>query len=641
MNESNPNADTTNPRQDFFNQAADDFAQPKPDFSHWQPPTAEQLDAQLPDFHVSELIGRGGMGAVYRGTQPSLHHRPVAIKVLPPELAAAPDFAERFEREAAMLAKCDHPHIMPIHAFGETEAGSPYFVMPFMSGGELAAYRVTKGRLSEAEVIDLGAQLLDGVAELHRLGLVHRDLKPSNLFLTETMTLKIGDLGIARYLPGAGPESQLAMTETGLAVGTAAYAAPEQRDPDPKRPVDHQADLYAVGVILYELLTGELPHGLKSPSEVAGCDGRFDALVKRALEADPEARFVTARDMQLWLRGETVSAPDIRIFESRIEVSGVALSRGARVSELEKAIGSRGVLELADYAAVYHWEGTGISVTVARDSAIDNPKIENIHVHGAAYSGVLFYKDTSIPRALDRHSLVEFLERKSLHWEPRYSENQPFYKNAIGNYPERHPESDFSALVNMFTIGVLDRYFDFRWSRKVNEFHRKSALGTAFIFPKNSESDQFDVRIRFFPDRDVPLAGGWKLKNGVFYTRDRFIALSSIQGVETRISFWGRVFQVCGWSYLVAFVTSLGIDFFLGPQVTEDWIPENKGAYLVFGAWMYILSLWAFLHWACGKKLAIHTAAGILRVHGTGTTCNSLREALTELIQERECADFR
>lgn len=238
---------------------------------------------ELPGYDLLELLGRGGMGEVWRARQQSLS-RMVAIKLLPETLSKNPEFVARFRKEATALASLSHPNIIQIIDRG-VSGDQYYFVMEYVHGRSL---RELMGQpVPPAEVLPLLSQICRAVEEAHANGIIHRDLKPENILVDDRGHVKVADFGLAGIQAGA---KELQLTATAVAMGTVNYMAPEQRRD--ARNVDGRADLYSLGVIFYELLTAELPLGrFKLPSEkVPGLDPRLDAIVVRALDPDPDAR---------------------------------------------------------------------------------------------------------------------------------------------------------------------------------------------------------------------------------------------------------------------------------------------------------------------------------------------------------------
>ncbi len=268
-----------------------------PTSSSWEPPAPEDLQRLLPQYEISGILGRGGMGAVYKGRQASLE-RDVAIKVLPETFTKGEDelnFAARFKQEARAMAKLDHPAIISVHDFGETSEGQLYFVMEFVDGMDIHQYlHEHGGKLPQETALAIAAHVLDALEYAHGHGIVHRDIKPANILLNREGRVKIADFGLAKKFGEAAGDSVPALTMTNVAVGTPDFVAPEALDPDASP--DHRADLYAVGVMLYQMLTGRLPRGqFKSPSEVdPEIDPRLDEIVSRALQPYPEDRYPAA-----------------------------------------------------------------------------------------------------------------------------------------------------------------------------------------------------------------------------------------------------------------------------------------------------------------------------------------------------------
>ncbi len=284
------------------------FGRKEPPSPSWQAPTAAEVQALLPGYEVVSMIGRGGMGAVYRATQKSLA-RQVAIKVLPPQFNdAAPGHVERFKHEARTLARLSHPGIVSIFESGELPAGQLYFVMEFVDGSDLAQAIRESGKLPPDRALSVVGEVCEALEYAHLLGVIHRDIKPANILLGRDGRLKIADFGLAKTEAAA---ANLGLTASNIALGAHDFAAPEVLTPGAV--VDRRADLYAVGVMLYQLLTGDLPRGLfKLPSQkVPGLDPRLDAIVCRAMEADPGDRYQTAGELRADLETiRTLPLPD-------------------------------------------------------------------------------------------------------------------------------------------------------------------------------------------------------------------------------------------------------------------------------------------------------------------------------------------
>jgi serine/threonine protein kinase len=248
----------------------------------WDPPAAEEVDGWFGDYQVDRLIGRGAMGAVYHAVHSKLD-REVAIKLLPAILAAQPDMVARFEREARALARLSHPNIVGLHDFGRTASGHLYMVMEHVAGADLSRL-IRSGNLVVAQALEIIGQVCDALQYAHGHGFVHRDIKPGNILVDTSGRVRIADFGLTKLL-GAAPAVS-GRTLTGAALGTPEYTAPEQLRGGA---VDHRADIYSLGVMLYEMLTGELPRGAwELPSVLASADARLDEVVTRAMQTEPD-----------------------------------------------------------------------------------------------------------------------------------------------------------------------------------------------------------------------------------------------------------------------------------------------------------------------------------------------------------------
>jgi serine/threonine protein kinase len=247
-------------------------------------------------FHgmeILELLGKGGMGVVYKARQPALD-RMVALKILPQKMALDPDFQNRFIREAKALGSLSHPNIVAVYDFG-AEAGLFYFAMEFVDGTNLRQI-LRDRKLSPEQALKIVPQLCDALEYAHGEGVVHRDIKPENILLDKKGRVKIADFGLAK-LVGADVAAAGMLTVTNMVMGTPHYMAPEQVE-NPKG-VDHRADIYAIGVVFYEMLTGELPIGrFEMPSKMVRIDVRLDDVVLKALEKSPDRRYQNASDIK-------------------------------------------------------------------------------------------------------------------------------------------------------------------------------------------------------------------------------------------------------------------------------------------------------------------------------------------------------
>lgn len=268
-------------------------------------PSAEDLAAlaqHFPQLVIEELIGTGGMGRVYRAQQPHLN-RTVALKVLTPERATDPEWLERFNREARALARLSHPHIVQVYDFGE--APMPYLLMEYVDGVNLRQ-AMQNGALTAREALAIVPKLCDALHYAHEHGVLHRDIKPENILIDTEGCVKVVDFGLAKLRDEKA--LPFTLTESGAKLGTLAYMAPEQVEKPSD--VDHRADIYSLGVVFYEMLTGELPLGrFPTPSEASGVDPRLDSVVMRTLEKRREKRFDNANELKSGIENASTSPP--------------------------------------------------------------------------------------------------------------------------------------------------------------------------------------------------------------------------------------------------------------------------------------------------------------------------------------------
>src|SRR5438477_3219185 len=250
-------------------------------------------------YEIEREVAQGGMAEVYLARD-QLLDRPVALKALFPEYAREPSFVERFRREAQAAANLNHPNIVSIYDWGQ-ESGTYFIVMEYVEGRSLRELIHTEGTIEPGQAADIAAEIASALAFAYRSGVVHRDVKPGNVLLTESGTVKVTDFGIAR----AGTSDGL--TQTGSVMGTATYFSPEQAQ---GLPVDGRSDVYALGVVLYEMVTGVAPFTAESPASVAykhvreepttpsrivhDIPGALDRIILTALAKDVALRYESA-----------------------------------------------------------------------------------------------------------------------------------------------------------------------------------------------------------------------------------------------------------------------------------------------------------------------------------------------------------
>jgi serine/threonine protein kinase len=257
-------------------------------------PDLEVLNRQFPQLEIRRLIGRGGMGAIYQARQTNLD-RDVALKIIASEVSGDPSFAERFEREAKTLARLSHSNIVTVYDFGRTEDGLAYLIMEYVDGINLRE-AMASNSIGADDALAIVSTICDALQYAHDKGVVHRDIKPENILLSEEGSVKVADFGIAKIVDESIRTPTL--TATRQVLGSMHYLAPEHLEAPGQ--VDHRVDLYALGVILYELLTGELPLGrYEPPSRLQNrATARIDEIVMRTLSRRPGERYQTASDLQ-------------------------------------------------------------------------------------------------------------------------------------------------------------------------------------------------------------------------------------------------------------------------------------------------------------------------------------------------------
>jgi Tol biopolymer transport system component len=313
-------------------------------------------------YEVVAPIGAGGMGEVYRARDERIG-RDVAIKVLPADFAADPDRLRRFEQEARAAGQLNHPNILTVHDTG-THEGAPYIVAELLEG-ETLRERLRGGSLGIRKAVEIAVQIAHGLAAAHEKGIIHRDLKPANVFVTKDGHVKILDFGVAKLIhpevkadPYAKTTTSGPTTEAGAVVGTAGYISPEQLR---GQPADHRSDIFALGCVLYEMLSGKAPfqgdtgadiaasilHEEPAPITVPGREvpATLRAVVARCLEKQPEERFQSARDLAFDLvtlsgtSGEAVATVETRRVAARSRVRE-RLAWGVAAAIAAVAIGS-------------------------------------------------------------------------------------------------------------------------------------------------------------------------------------------------------------------------------------------------------------------------------------------------------------
>lgn len=257
-----------------------------PEETTFDVPSIEEMASYLPQFKFEKIAACGGMGAVYKGYQESLD-RHVAVKILPPKFGAEPAFADRFKSEARAMAKLNHTNIVGVYDFGITAGGHLFLVIEWVEGRSLHDV-IHDGGLSLRKATNLAIQLCEALTFAHEHQIIHRDIKPGNIMVNDADHVKVADFGLAR------PASDEAEEDNPL--GTPDYAAPEIRGGSV---TDHRVDIFAAGVVLYEMLTGTIPgEPRRSVTEFAKVSTRWDRIIEKAIHPDPEQRYQEAGELR-------------------------------------------------------------------------------------------------------------------------------------------------------------------------------------------------------------------------------------------------------------------------------------------------------------------------------------------------------
>ena len=318
-------------------------------------------DALVQTYLFETELGTPGMSRVFFAQDLALH-RKVVVKVLPPDLAASVNL-KRFNREIRLAAKLQHPHIVPVLSAGVAD-GLPYYVMPFIEGESLGQKLAREGELSVPETVRILSDVLGALAHAHEHDVAHRDIKPDNILLTDDVAV-VADFGVAKALSAAAdPGSSL--TSGGIALGTPAYMSPEQASGDPA--TDHRTDIYAIGAMAYQMLSGEQVFTARSPqamfaahavqrpepigSRCPALPSQLAELIMRSLEKRPDDRPQTAREMLAGINA--MAAPtDATIFSGKVPVLSMTSKTSERRGLFMAVVGAVLLLLLA--SSSWYW----------------------------------------------------------------------------------------------------------------------------------------------------------------------------------------------------------------------------------------------------------------------------------------------
>jgi tRNA A-37 threonylcarbamoyl transferase component Bud32 len=322
-------------------------------------------------FRIVRPLGRGGMASVYEAEELTTGNR-VALKVQSDDADEELLSGGRWEREVEALRRWQHAGVVPLLDAGILPDGRWYLAMPVMKGGDLAR-RLAAGPLPADEAVSIVAAVAATMSEAHREGIIHRDLKPSNLLIDESGAVKVGDFGLLTLADD--PDSET-LTLTGQAVGSLDYTAPEQWSGGTSGPA---ADVYSLGVILYELLTGARPRGaFRQPSELCGSPAGLDDIIRRAMQNNPQERYRTMEEFRAdllagWARGAAVQR-----WKRRSVFAACAVGIGGSAAAAAKWYHAREEGELRDF----------VQAAIAAANSLDSDQITTFYAPVFTYPGL-------------------------------------------------------------------------------------------------------------------------------------------------------------------------------------------------------------------------------------------------------------
>jgi cephalosporin-C deacetylase-like acetyl esterase len=448
-------------------------------------------------YKIIEKIGSGGMGTVYKAQDTKLN-RFVALKFLPPHLSQAEDEKKRFIHEAKATSALDHPNICNIYEIDETEDGQMFIAMAYYEGQTLK-YKIEHGPLAVDETVDIAIQIVQGLHKAHSKDIVHRDIKPANILITEDGQVKIVDFGLAKL---AG---RTMLTKEGTTLGTVAYMSPEQTE---GTYVDHRADIWALGIILYEMLSGERP--FKGEYEQAvmysilneeprpikmvntAVPPELEQIVSKTLRKNPESRYLTAAEMLKDLKGYQASQSAAELGEFNLKTFL------RRFSKPKVAVPLVGMILILGMAIVWFFNRQA-QIRWAREEAI--PEISRLMESGLGnYIQAYELVEKAEKYIPDDPKLIELFSRCAVYTSIKTS--PPGAKIYIKDYKAPEKDWTFIGITPIENIRLAAGYF--RWKIEKEGYETITALSSAFRFSTEIGLTPVDIQFTLDEEGTIP-----------------------------------------------------------------------------------------------------------------------------------------